>query len=106
MRGLLEALRPGLDGWVDESMLLDADWPELDVSTVRSSVTWWHGDTDRNVPLSAVRRLLAQIANARLIVWPDAGHLTPFRHEGGILDELLARSEPQLPKLASSDRQG
>jgi pimeloyl-ACP methyl ester carboxylesterase len=92
VRGLTEALRLGVAGWVDESMLLYSGWRDLDVSAVGPSVTWWHGDHDRNSPLPAVRRLLGQLRNARLIVWPDAGHLTPYHHEGEILDELLARS--------------
>ncbi len=91
-RGLTEALRPGVEGWVDESMLMFSGWLDLDVSAVRASVTWWHGDHDRNAPLPAVRRLLRQIPHARLIVWPDAGHLTAYRREGAILDELLART--------------
>jgi pimeloyl-ACP methyl ester carboxylesterase len=53
-------------------------------------VTWWHGEHDRNAPLTAVRRIIAQLPNARLVVWPDAGHLTAYRLEGDILDELLA----------------
>jgi pimeloyl-ACP methyl ester carboxylesterase len=92
IRGLTEALRPGVDGWVDESMLMFSGWFDLDVSAVRASLTWWHGDHDRNAPLPAVRRLLRQIPHARLVVWPDAGHLTPYHQEGAILDELLARS--------------
>jgi pimeloyl-ACP methyl ester carboxylesterase len=90
--GLTEALRPGVEGWVDESMLMFSGWFDLDVSAVRASLTWWHGDNDRNAPLPAVRRLLRQIPHARLIVWPDAGHLTPYHQEGAILDELLART--------------
>ncbi len=73
-------------------MLMFSGWLDLDVSAVRASVTWWHGDHDRNAPLPAVRRLLRQIPHARLIVWPDAGHLTAYRREGAILDELLART--------------
>jgi pimeloyl-ACP methyl ester carboxylesterase len=69
-----------------------AGWSDLDISAVRASVTWWHGEHDRNAPLPAVRRLLRRIPNARLVVWPDAGHLTAYLQESTILDELLARS--------------
>jgi pimeloyl-ACP methyl ester carboxylesterase len=97
VRGSTEALRPGVDGWVDESMLMFVAWPDIDLADVRASITWWHGDRDRNAPLSAVERLLGRLAQASLVVWPDAGHLTPHRHEGEILDELLARAEIARP---------
>ena len=89
-RGLLEALRPGVDGWFDESMLLVEGWVEVDISAVQAGITWWHGDEDRNAPLSAARRLVTRLADAHLIVWPAAGHLTAYQEEGAILDRLLA----------------
>src|SRR4051794_8853178 len=92
VRGVTEALRPGVEGWVDESMLMYTGWDVLDVGAVRPSLTWWHGDGDRNSPLSSVRWLLTQLPHARLEVWDHAGHLTPYHHEGEILDELLSRA--------------
>ena len=89
-----EAMRQGVEGWVDESMLILLPWEDIDVSRVAASVTWWHGDSDHNVPLSAVRRLVDQLPNGRLIVWTDAGHLTQYVREAEILDELLARAGP------------
>jgi pimeloyl-ACP methyl ester carboxylesterase len=91
IRGVRESLRPGVEGWVDESMLMVSGWAELALSQVSTSLTWWHADHDRNAPLSAVERLLAGLPDARLIVWPDAGHLTAYLKEPQILDELLAR---------------
>ena len=102
--GITEAVRAGVDGWVDEGMLMFEGWPDVDLAAVKASVTWWHGDHDRNSPLSAVRRLLARIPQARLVVWPDAGHLTPHRHEGEILDELLSRSKAPTSGTATEAR--
>lgn len=70
-RGLTEALRTGVGGWVEESMLSVEGWEELNIADVQTSVTWWHGDDDRNAPLSAVHRLLDQPPHARLVVWPQ-----------------------------------
>jgi pimeloyl-ACP methyl ester carboxylesterase len=105
VRGLTEALRAGLDGWIDESMLMFPAWPDIDLVAIRTSLTWWHGDHDRNAPLSVVERLLGGLANASLVVWPDAGHLTSHRHEGEILDELLDRAGPRVsrPTMAPSE---
>jgi pimeloyl-ACP methyl ester carboxylesterase len=93
-RGICEALAPGVDGWVDEAILAVGDWPDVDIEAVTNSVTWWHGDADRNCPLSAAQRLVARLPNARLVVWEGAGHLTGYRREPEILDELLARAGP------------
>jgi pimeloyl-ACP methyl ester carboxylesterase len=86
-----EALAQGTGGWVDESLSLANDWPEIDLSAVTPSVTWWHTQADRNCPLDSARALVDQLPNARLNVWPDGGHLAAYRLEGEILDELLAR---------------
>ena len=91
-RALRESLDQGLDGWVDECLALDQPWDDVDVEGVRISVTWYHAAGDRNCPISAARRLVDRLPDARFVEWPhDAGHLHGFHHEGEILDELLAR---------------
>jgi pimeloyl-ACP methyl ester carboxylesterase len=85
-----EALRPGAEGWADEGMAVTLPW-DFDPSDVRCSVTWWHGEHDANTPISAVRRLLAELAGVDLRVWSDAGHLESYRRHDEILEELLAR---------------
>ena len=87
-----EALAPGVDGWVDEALAINGDWPDVDVDAVRGSVTWWHSDADRNCPFSAAQRLVARLHHARLIVWEGTGHLTGYLREPQILDELLERA--------------
>jgi len=87
-----EALRPGLDGWIDEAVALASPWDDVDLAAVRSSVTWWHAPLDANAPLSAAVRLVEQLPDARLVQFgEDEGHLAAYHREGEILDELLAR---------------
>jgi pimeloyl-ACP methyl ester carboxylesterase len=87
-----EALRPGLDGWIDEAIALHSPWDDIDLSAVRTSVTWWHAPKDANAPLSAATRLVGRLPNARLIQFgEDEGHMAGYRREAEILDELLAR---------------
>lgn len=93
-RGICEALAPGVDGWLDEMLAIDGDWPDIDLAAVTSSVTWWHGDADRNCPMSAAQRLVDSLPDARLIVSTGCGHLVADGGEGEILDELLARTRP------------
>ncbi len=85
-----EALRPSAEGWADEAMALTLPW-DFDPSDVRCSVTWWHGEHDANAPITAVRRLLADMNSVDLRVWSDAGHLEAYRKHDEILEELLAR---------------
>jgi pimeloyl-ACP methyl ester carboxylesterase len=87
---IVEALGQGPGGWYDEGLAIERPWG-IDFGAITTDITWWHGDGDRNAPLSAARRVVEALPNARLNVWPDAGHLTPYRHEPEILDELLAR---------------
>ena len=87
-----EALRQGVDGWVDEAVALASPWEDVDVAAVQTSVTWWHAPGDAIAPLSAARRVVGQLPNARLITFSDnEGHLAGYHREGEILDELLAR---------------
>ncbi len=94
--GITEALRQGPGGWYDEGLADEGPW-DIDFGSITTDVTWWHGDSDNNAPFSAARRVVDALRSARLNVWSDAGHLTPYHHEPEILDELLARSGPPHP---------
>jgi pimeloyl-ACP methyl ester carboxylesterase len=86
-----EALRLGAEGWTDESMALHSDW-DFDLADVRASVTWWHGDDDKNAPITAARRALAGLPNAGLRTWHGEGHFASLLHEREIVQELLSRT--------------
>jgi pimeloyl-ACP methyl ester carboxylesterase len=86
-----EALKQGAEGWTDESMAFHGEW-DFDPGTIQSSVTWWHGDDDKNAPLSAARRAIARIPGAQLRLWHDEGHFASLVHEPEIVEELLARA--------------
>ena len=90
VRATVEALTAGVDGWVDEAQALSLEW-DVDPAAVTTSLTWYHAVEDRNCPITAARRLVDALPDARLVEWTDAGHLTAYHREGEILDELLAR---------------
>jgi pimeloyl-ACP methyl ester carboxylesterase len=89
--GVAEALRQGAEGWADESMALHRDW-DFDLEAIRATVTWWHGDSDMNAPLSAARRAAARLRHVDLRVWQREGHFASVIHEPEIVRELLSRS--------------
>lgn len=86
-----EALKQGAEGWTDESMAFHREW-DFDPADVQATVTWWHGDNDRNAPLSAARRVAAKIPRVTLNIWHDEGHLASLEHEQAIVEELLSRA--------------
>jgi len=88
---LAETLRQGAEGWTDESLAMHGSW-DFDPSEVVTSVTWWHGDDDKNAPLSAARRVVAQLENVDLRVWNNEGHFVSLTHDREIVQELLGRS--------------
>lgn len=88
---IAETLKQGAEGWADESFAMHGEW-DFDPHDVQTSVTWWHGDDDMNAPLSAARRVVAELRNVDLRVWHDEGHFVSVTHEKEILEELLSRS--------------
>ena len=88
---IAESLRQGAEGWADESLAMHREW-DFDPSDVQTSVTWWHGDDDKNAPLSAARRVVAKLRNVDLRVWHHEGHFASLTHDREIVGELLNRS--------------
>jgi len=89
---IAETLRQGAEGWTDESLAMHGKW-DFDPSEVQTSVTWWHGDDDKNAPLSAARRVVATLPKVDLRTWHDEGHFVSLTHDKEIVQELLGRSE-------------
>jgi len=88
---LAETLKQGAEGWTDESFAMHARW-DFDPSAIKTSVTWWHGDDDKNAPISAARRVVAQLPRVDLHVWHAEGHFASLVHDREIVAELLSRS--------------
>lgn len=101
-RGITEALAQGVDGWLDEALAINGNWPDIDLDAVTSSVTWWHSEVDRNCPISAARRLVGRLRRARLVAWAGTGHLSGVRREPEILDELLGRATARVANCSAS----
>ncbi len=89
--GMAEALKQGAEGWADESMALHNGW-DFDLKTIRATVTWWAGDDDKNVPLSATKRAAALLPTVDLRIFHNEGHFASLTHETEIVKDLLSRS--------------
>jgi pimeloyl-ACP methyl ester carboxylesterase len=88
---LAETLKQGAEGWTDESMAMHHKW-DFDPAEVKTSVTWWHGDDDKNAPITAARRVVAQLPRVDLRIWHEEGHFASLVHDKEIVQELLSRA--------------
>jgi pimeloyl-ACP methyl ester carboxylesterase len=86
---LLEALRPGVQGWVDDAVSIFHDDWGIDLADTLCPVRFWHGDDDRNGPLTAVNRLAAAVPDAGVRIWHGQGHSAPSRHMPDVLTKLI-----------------
>ncbi len=88
---LAEALRQGAEGWADESFVLNKSW-DFDPRDVKAAVTWWHSEDDKNAPLSAARRVAAQLQSVDMHIWHGEGHFASLVHDKEIVRELIERA--------------
>jgi pimeloyl-ACP methyl ester carboxylesterase len=86
---ILEALRPGVQGWVDDSVSIFGDDWDVDLGRVRCPVRFWHSDDDKNGPLVAIQRLVESVPGATLTIWSGEGHSAPARNMDQVLSDLL-----------------
>jgi pimeloyl-ACP methyl ester carboxylesterase len=89
---ILEALRPGVQGWVDDSVSIFGDDWGIELGRVTCRVRFWHSDDDKNGPLAAIQRLVDAIPGASLTVWSGEGHSGPARNMEHILRDLILTS--------------
>jgi pimeloyl-ACP methyl ester carboxylesterase len=83
-----EAYAGGVDGPAYEVVMFTRPW-DFDVAEITVPVVIWHGDDDRNAPLSHAQALAGRIPNAELIVWSGMGHLTSIERGKDILGHLI-----------------
>ena len=89
LQAMLEALRPGVEGWVDDAVSLFGEAWDVDLSAIACPVRFWHSADDRNGPLSAIERLVDRVPGASLEVWRTGGHSAPSRYIGDVLRDLV-----------------
>jgi pimeloyl-ACP methyl ester carboxylesterase len=88
--GMHEALRTGVDGWVDDDLAFVRDWG-FDIASVRVPVALWQGELDLMVPFAHGRWLAAQIPGVRAHLEAGQGHMSiGLGATDRMLDELLS----------------
>ena len=88
-----EALRLGVDGWVDDDLAFTRPWG-FDLADVRVPAYVWQGEADLMVPAAHGRWLADRLPQVVARVLPDEGHLSL----------VLGRTEEMLAELAATLR--
>ncbi len=89
LEAIVEALRPGVEGWVDDAVSLFAEDWDIDLGAISCPVRFWHSANDRNGPLSAIQRVVERVPGASLSVWQTGGHTAPLRYIGDVARDLI-----------------
>jgi pimeloyl-ACP methyl ester carboxylesterase len=85
----VEALRPGLQGAVDDGLSYARPWG-FSLSQIQVSARLWHGGLDRIVPPEMGRALAAAIPGCCAVFLPGHGHFSlPFALAGEILKSAI-----------------
>ena len=92
---LLEAVRNGVLGAVQEVALLAGPWG-FQPSEISVPVSLWHGDRDDTAPLLHGLTLAREIPGARLQVCPGEGHMVLWTHLPEVLAAATGRPLPSL----------
>jgi pimeloyl-ACP methyl ester carboxylesterase len=90
VRSFAEALRTGVDGWVDDDLAFVRYWGfDLDTITVPTFV--WHGTEDKMAPFAHGEWLAKNVPGSTPHLLAGHGHLSiGVREIGTMLDELAA----------------
>ena len=81
----------------------------FDLAAVKVPVLLWHGELDRNVPVSAGRHLAGAFPHCRAAFYAEDGHLSvPLNHHEEIFGALAAAfgDGPPPPRTESTRHDG
>jgi len=86
---LAECTRQGVQGNLDEAMLLARSWGFNVEEIAFEKIFLWHGEQDRFVPVSLAYALAQALPHCAVTFYPHEGHLsTPGNHAEDILKTL------------------
>jgi pimeloyl-ACP methyl ester carboxylesterase len=81
-----EALRTGVDGWLDDDLAFAKPWG-FDLDSIDVATYVWQGDADLMVPFAHGKWLAANVPAATAHLVPGEGHLSIS--VGGAFDQML-----------------
>jgi pimeloyl-ACP methyl ester carboxylesterase len=94
LAGVLEGLRPGIRGVVQEMKIFASPW-NVPFDAITAPVLLWQGIADNNVPVSASLRLAEIIPGCETVRIDGAGHYWIFDH----VEEVLTAIRQKIAAL-------
>ncbi|MDE0826993.1 MAG: alpha/beta hydrolase [Akkermansiaceae bacterium] len=74
---------------IRDADIYTSDW-DIDFATITTPIEIWHGEQDRNLPISMVREIAARIPSAKTHWIENEGHYSlPINRSPEIIDSLL-----------------
>lgn len=71
----LEAVCRGFKGAAYDVQLYAREW-DFSMDEIKMSLTWFHGEQDRNVPVAPIKRVVASMPTVNLVTYPQEGHVS------------------------------
>jgi pimeloyl-ACP methyl ester carboxylesterase len=84
-----EGFRQGVGGYAQDITVQGRPW-SFDAAVVNAPVWILHGDADTVVPVAHARHTAELIPGARLLTWPDEGHISIFTKVPDLIADLIA----------------
>jgi pimeloyl-ACP methyl ester carboxylesterase len=87
-----EALRSGIEGYVQDELILTVRPWGFRVEDIAIPTYVWHGEADTLVPVGSARYVAGAISGCRARFLPGEGHMISIRHGEEILRALVGSS--------------
>lgn len=87
-RNKKEAFKQGSKGAEKDLVLYTKDWG-FRLEDIKAKVYLFYGDADKNVPIVMGKYYASHIKGAKLIVYPNEGHLIQVTHREKIIKTLI-----------------
>jgi pimeloyl-ACP methyl ester carboxylesterase len=100
-----EGARQGVAGLVADWIALSLPWG-FAFADVRVPVVVWHGELDHLVGPAHARYLSAVLANSRLVLYPQDGHLLLLQHWEDLLAAVTAGALTKNPAAGQQEHGG
>ena len=86
---LMESVKQGVKGAALDIRMNVREW-DFDLDEIHLPILLFHGRLDKNMPLAHVQQTANQLHDARLVTYPDDGHISTFaNHSNEIVKALI-----------------